>query len=152
MRFVSLLGIVVLVAIQPRPGTFREMLSSFEPDVVALNYARVLVALDLLPIGGNFLCRQNRVVHIEPRHGVLTEKQRRDQTAISSGQLITNGKVAFTDVLLQCTHSANHLTDQQIAELPVVRIYVLRLSAPVDDLGDECLTFVVIHRLDGESV
>ncbi len=39
------LAIIILFAIQPREGTFRETLSSLEADAVALNYARVLVAL-----------------------------------------------------------------------------------------------------------
>ena len=41
----ALIAVIILVAIQPREGAFRGMLSSLEPNAVALNYARVLVAL-----------------------------------------------------------------------------------------------------------
>ncbi len=39
------LAVIILVAIHPKTGAFRDMLGSLQPDVVALNYARVLVAL-----------------------------------------------------------------------------------------------------------
>ena len=62
------------------------------------NFGRELVALNLLPIRGDLFRCEDRIVDVQSWHGLLTQKQGRDQRAICPRQRIADCEFAAANV------------------------------------------------------